>query len=344
MTPGLEELRRAFTFLELAGFQKTGRLPLVAARQWVPEWEVEAWKRFRRGLCNVHEVAFPKMFTKLISRSTWQLFRALTLGRVAATYAAKGDLKALYQGGESPGVPRWTLVHRFGRFIVRSHPDGSGDDWVYFGDDTLFLMERARSMLERFGEGEVRCLDLCCGGGGVGLALPPFRGQLHGFDLNPVAVELAAATAGAQGLETYSYECCDISQGLRGTFDLIFGNPPTLSPELTGKDVFFATGDETVLFETLESVFLSLTPRGRAVLTFFSEVVDGRDRQWESLAKVLQRRRGVKCRARREYPIGTGRRLRHSVLEIDMASKQDTSFQTLNHQGVTLPGVSWRKL
>lgn len=341
MVCSTQSLREAFHYLDGCGFAETARIPLVAARQWRLRWEAEAIQRFRGNLANVHEVALPGFYLALESRKTRRLYRALTLGLPDSELAGQAELQALYAGGRSHR-PLWTVISRFGRFIVRSHPDREGRDWVYFGDDTLFLMRRARELMQRL-TAPLKCLDLCCGGGGVGLALPEFEGELLGVDLNQTAVELAQRVAEAQELENYRYRCTDALQGLCGEFDLIVGNPPTLSPELTGREVFHATGADDVLHELLEHVLESLTDRGTALLTFFSQVEEGRDKQWERLEKFLAGRRGFRCYVRREYPLGRGRRLRHSALELHPRGEDDALFQPLRHKGIQLPGVSWRK-
>ena len=338
--PTVEELREAFRCLDELEFYRTGRLPLVAARQWRPAWEREAWRRFREGLANVHEVAWPRFYLAREESETRRLFLSLTLGREDEVLAKRPELSSLYATG---GSPEWTVVHRFGRYVLRSHPDLDGEDWVYFGDDTLFLMERSRALLSRM-DAPCRCLDLCCGGGGVGLALPGFEGSLLGVDLNSTAVRLAENTALAQNLSNYRYQCCDALQGLEGEFDLIFGNPPTLSPILTGRDVFHATGTDDVLPNLLEKILQALTARGRAVLTFFSEVRDGGDTQWERLGRLLAGRRGFYCYSRREYPLGTGRFLRHSALELQPLGQVEQVFEPLKHRGVQLPAVRQRQL
>ena len=341
--PTVEELRSAFRYLDELDFPRTGRLPLVAARQWKPSWEKEAWRRFKSGLANIHEVAWPRFYLARVEPQVRQLFLALTLGRADDDFARRPELACFYAGGTESGVPEWTVIHRFGRYILRSHPASSGEDWVYFGDDTLFLMERSRELLKLLSD-SCRALDLCCGGGGVGLGLPDFEGDLLGVDLNSPAIELADATARAQGLANYRYKSCDALEGLAGEFELIFGNPPTLSPSLTGRDVFHATGSDDVLPELLEKVLVSLKPTGRAVFTFFSELKDGRDLQWERLKTLLEGRRGCHCYVRREYPLGEGRYLRHSAMELSPAGENELLFEPLQNRGVQLPAVKSRQL
>lgn len=343
MTLTVEALSSIFSYLEEAGFHQTQRLPLVAARQWSWAWEREAWKRFAEGEPNLGEVAWPALYWSLVPRWERELHRRLTLGRPDKNWQRPEELSPLFPDGCSP---RFCVLSRFGRFVLRHHPHYSGEDFVYFGDDTLHLMEHSRRLLQIVGQQvsePLRCLDLCCGGGGVGLALPEFEGEVLGIDLNPLAVELAAKTAQAQGLLNYSYQCQDVAGGLPGSFHLIFGNPPTLSPSLTGKDVFHATGTWEAFEHLLGLVLESLLPQGRAVFTLFSEWAAGRDEAWDSLGRFLAGKRGFTYTVRREFPLGAGRSLRHCVVELSPESQTEQVFVPLPKGCFLLPGHSWRK-
>lgn len=338
-----DALKECFDFLDSRDFHKTGRLPLVASRQWKPSWEAEAFRRFRKGLPNLQEVAWPSFYLGAVSSRERELFRAVTLGNPPGGWQAPQRLAPLFQGR---GKPRWTVVSRFGRYVLRSHPAEVGESFVYFGDDTLYLMERSRqllSLLQAETEAPIRCLDLCCGGGGVSLSLPEFAGEVVGVDLNGVAVELAQRAARAQGLLNYDYRCCDAAKGLQERFDLIFGNPPTLSPTLTGQDVFHATGTWDAFEPILDQVCSALSPEGRAVMTLFSEVVGEEDPAWEALRHFLKGRRGFSYRVRREFPLGGSRRLRHCALELFPTGEERQDFIPMASSSFTLPGLSWRR-
>lgn len=343
MVPSIEQLGAIFRYLDQHAFHTTSRLPLVASRQWSPGLEFQAWRRFRQGLSNFQEVAVPKLYWATLNRHQRNLFLALSLGRGPLT-PTEACLQPLL---DDQGLLEWSIVARFGRYVLRTSPERSQEDFVYLGDDTLFLMEEARRLLsllqEQSSQRPLRLLDLCCGGGGVGLALPRFLGQLKGIDLNPRAIRIAHNTARAQGVENYHYECTDMAEGLTGTYDLIFGNPPTLSPSLTGRDVFYATGTEERFYQTLRRVDQALAPDGRAVLTFFSEVRAGLDRSWEVVGKIFRERRAVRCLARREYPLAGQSVLRHSVLELGSSDTRSEEYRSLVSRGVRLPGLTWRR-
>lgn len=338
-----ESLREAFTYLARAGFHRTGRLPLVAARQWKWSWEREAWRRFRAGSPNVQEVAWPKFYWKLEDRSLQALFSALTLGRPEKGWEPPEPLRFLFPTNRRPS---YSLISRYGRFVVRSHPEDEGRDFVYFGDDTLYLMQRARKLLELLGSDGVEqpsCLDLCCGGGGVGLALPDFEGRLLGIDLNPHAIELARASARAQALAHYAYECADMGKGLEGRYHLVFGNPPTLSPRLTGADVFHATGTWDDFEALLEAVLDALEPRGRAVFTLFSERTEQRDPAFQALERRLKGERGFTYTVRRVFPLPGGAELCHCALELLPAGEEGSRYVPFKGPAFLLGGLSWRR-
>jgi SAM-dependent methyltransferase len=197
-------------------------------------------------------------------------------------------------------------------------------------------------------DGPVRVLDLCCGGGGVGLALPPFKGEMVGVDINDTAVGLARLAAGAQGLSSHSYHCGDAGSVLNQSFDLVVGNPPSLPPELGGQATLFATGSSTRLLQLLDQLLGALTPRGRALLTVFSTAA-GRGREAPDelrteLATAVAPRRRYRYAVRRQFPLAQGRWLRHVALELlPQEAGKGEEFSDLTSGGVQLPGLIRRR-
>jgi SAM-dependent methyltransferase len=342
--PDAQQLREAFLALDGVGFPTTSRLPLFAARHWSLAQERRAYDRFRRRLCNIEEVAVPRWYRAGgFSPELRALFSFLTLGLPAD----RTELPVSCALVDAGGCPRWRVVARFSRYILHSMPGAPEDSVVYFGDDTLFLMQQARRLLGEL-EGPKRVLDLCCGGGGVGLALPAFEGELLGVDIHAPAVQLAALAAAAQKLENYGYQCADAASILRQSFDLVVGNPPTLPPELGGRATLYATGSAANLLELIELVVGALMPRGRALLTVFSIAVGrgelAEDPLRRELARMLRGRRGHAYSVRRQYPLGQGRWLRHVALELFAADKpREESFRDLTVGGMSLAGLSWRR-
>ena len=353
----IEDLKSLFAFLDREGFRASQRLPLVASRQWWLSGEIESLRRFRQGRPNLHEVAVPAWYWAVHHKHNRFLFERLTLGRADESWNRPEAVEILFDraipsdwkldlSSIERASPLWTVVARFDRYILRSHPAVGGEHFVYFGDDTLFLMEQSRRLLAELvqeGGESVRCLDLCCGGGGVGLSLPPFEGDLQGLDLNPAAVALAHSAARAQGLSHYHYECTDILQGIKGEYDLIFGNPPTLDPKLTGQDVFYATGSLDVLNSILETCLAALSPRGRAAMTVFSAVRDGRDETLEVIKEVIGERRGLTYTVRREFALREGLKMRHALLILKPSRNRSQEVVALSKPGWRLPGLNWRR-
>jgi SAM-dependent methyltransferase len=340
--PEPEELQQALRWLDSVHFPVTAALPLFTARHWSPGMERRARWRYRRGLDNVEEVAVPRWYWRGLPAVLAPLFRALTLGQGGL------DSDPLACLLDARGWPRWRLVPRFSRYLLHSRPEADGPSLVYFGDDTLFLMERARRLLAEQPR-PCRVLDLCCGGGGVGLALPPFEGELIGVDVNPTAISLARLAAQAQGLTHHSYLCADATTLLREQkFDLVVGNPPTLPPELGGQTTLYATGSSANLLTLLVCLLEALTPAGRALLTVFS-TASGRgekagDPLRRELSSLLGPCRGYTYTVRRQFPLAGGRFLRHVALSVEAESAtRGERFEDLTAGGFALPGFTWRR-
>lgn len=336
--PSVEELESVFRRLDRSSYMECARQPLFAARYWSWEMEREARARYRKGLDNLSEVAIPRFYWRGLSPELRCLFEFASLGKANPELAAEPDLAGL---ASSQGQPQWTVVARYGRYVVCNHPQSEGRDYVYFGDDTLFLMASARRLTQEFKP--ERILDLCCGGGGVTLPLSDHLGTVVGIDLNPRAIEVARNCAKAQALANYDFQHGDALGALDQNYDLIVGNPPTLSPRLTGKDAFHATGTMELFLPILEAVAKALEPqKGRALLTVFSTVEgDGSDQTFEKIRALLKGLRGFRYQVRRRYPLGGNRWLRHVALHL-LPQSTDTELIPLT-RGVQLPGLSWRR-
>ena len=112
-------------------------------------------------------------------------------------------------------------------FLHSSYPT-TGSDAVFFGPDT-YRFARAIEQSQFTGSEVRRAVDIGCGAG-PGAAVVAKRwpdALVHGVDINPAALRLARANAGAGGI-TVSFEQSDLLTGLDGAFDLIVANPPYL--------------------------------------------------------------------------------------------------------------------
>lgn len=336
-------LAESLRWLDAQGFAATSALPLFAARHWSPGMERRARRRFLEGRDNVEEVAVPRWYWRRLAPTVAELFRALTL----AQEESRGNGAPLAPLLRPDGSTRWRLVNRFARYVLHSRPEETGDALVYFGDDTLFLMQGARRLLAG-GNGSRRVLDLCCGGGAVGLALPVFSGEVLGVDINPAALALARLAAAAQGLAHYQYLEGDAVTALEQRFDLVVGNPPTLPPELGGTATLYATGSAAGFLLLLDQLLSALTPQGQALLTVFS-TADGRgagasDPLRRELAALIGSGRGYSYTVRRQFALGDGRWLRHVALELlPQRETRGERFADPARGGLELPGLGWRR-
>ena len=341
--PDPVNLKQAFSWLDEVGYSETSCWPLFAARCWSWRQELRAWQRFRDGQCNVEEVAVPRWYWQRQPSDHFSLFQGLSLGRPPKGWPLPQPLREI--AGPS-GDPNWRVVPRFGRYILASLPHHPGDDYVYFGDDTLYLMQSGRALIERLSpDGQLSVLDLCCGGGGVGLGLPKFEGSLLGVDINPQAIALARSAAEAQGLTNYSYHLGSVEDVLNRKYDLIIGNPPSLPSELGGQSTVYATGSSAQWIAWLEKLLTCLSPTGRALLTVFS-LADGpleasRDPLRSTLSETI--RRGYRYLVRRQFPMPQGRWLRHVSLEIKPLSEESQEQFVLSAESFQLPGLAWRR-
>lgn len=101
-------------------------------------------------------------------------------------------------------------------------------DAVFFGPDTCRFIRAALECLPR--RPYRRAVDLGCGSGAGGLAVAGGRviETLTLADINPRALELAAANAAAQHRKVEIVES-DLFAAVQGQFDLVLANPPYLA-------------------------------------------------------------------------------------------------------------------
>lgn len=128
--------------------------------------------------------------------------------------------------GAEAGAP---LVARVGRHLI------AHDERAYLGAESSLL---ARLLLERAPLVRAkRVLDLGSGAGALSLALSDFAEEVLGLELSARAVELATATARAQGVANASFACARIGAretearvAARGPWDVAVFNPPMAVP------------------------------------------------------------------------------------------------------------------
>ena len=347
--PDQENLATLLAELKDCNFLESQKQPLFAARYWNLGMEREARKRWSAGLSNTSEVAVPRWYWRGMGSDSLARFLRLTLG-TSQQQGPQTSSEACLFSDSNPTKQNWILIPRFGRFILANHRSVVDKDYVYFGDDTLFLMSQARdslSILEASHSGaEFRCLDLCCGGGGVGMSLPGFSGSVVGVDLNERAILAAQMVSKAQGLQNYQYHCTDAHDLLTAPYDLIVGNPPTLDPMLAGAEVFHATGS-IELFESLfKGVLKCLKPEGRSILTVFSQTHfrsgELHDPVFRLIEELVGQSRPFQYRVRRVFPLRDSA-LRHCSVHLYGQSEDKPCGYIPARRAFQLPGLEWRR-
>jgi release factor glutamine methyltransferase len=91
------------------------------------------------------------------------------------------------------------------------------------------LLVREASQLARATDGRPVVVDLCCGGGGVGVALATLAGdvELHASDIDQSAVNVATQNVRVVGGAVYQGDLYDALPGeLRGRVDVLVANAP----------------------------------------------------------------------------------------------------------------------
>lgn len=347
--PCPESLEKLFSELVSSGFLETQSQPIFTARHWSWSMESEARQRWVSGLSNISEVAVPRWYWRSMQPPDRSRMLRLSLGLSDEKNRVPPKESCLFSPTDL-ALQNWLLIPRFERIVLANHRRVTDRDYVYFGDDTLFLMAQARESLRALqnlgGRRELRVLDLCCGGGGVGLALPGFAGTLTGVDLNERAVSAARLMAELQGLSNYQYHLADARELLRESYDLVVGNPPTLDPELAGADVFHATGSLALFEEILKKILVSLSSEGRAVLTVFSQVSKQNgvvnDPTHLLVQDLVGDSRPYQYRVRRSFPLKNSA-LRHCSIHLFGCSEEQVSGFVPSPRATQLPALTWRR-
>ena len=107
-----------------------------------------------------------------------------------------------------------------------------------------------------------RILDLCCGGGWLGITLKEENSSVIGSDLNPRALEISRFNARMNGVAGIDWRLGSWYEKVPEKFDLIISNPPfVISPG--GQSVALDTEDnETVIPSVLGGIADRLNPGG----------------------------------------------------------------------------------
>ena len=157
-------------------------------------------------------------------------------------------------------------------------------DAVFFGPDTYRFVELLRSRISEAGD----VADIGCGSGAGGISLAGRSRSVQLLDINPKALDFAAANAKLNGVQVRLAES-DLLANAEGPLDLIVANPPYIadSQGRAYRDGGSSLG--TALSARIcEESLQRLRPGGRLLLYTASPVVEGRHVLWPQLAPFLR--------------------------------------------------------
>lgn len=170
------------------------------------------------------------------------------------------------------------------------------EDAVFFGPDTYRFVQLVQQVLrdEPLPAGG-RILEMCCGGGPGGImaarANAGRQPRLALADINPRALQFAAANAAQAGLDGVELAQGDLYAAVQGPFDLVVANPPYLVDR--GQRTYRHGGGrwgEALSARIVREGVRTLAPGGRLVLYTGVAIVDGADPLLQDLQGFLDQR------------------------------------------------------
>lgn len=212
---------------------------------------------------------------------------------VLDTMAAAGLVEPAGAALLRSGV-RFSTLH--GQLYAHSAYPTTRADSVFLGPDTyrfadLVAHELARRPLPR----AARILDMGCGGGPGGLVAAHASAQARPVlvlaDINPSALQFAAANAALAGRDEVELAQGDLFAAVQGEFALIVSNPPYLNDP--GQRTYRHGGGrwgEGLSVRIVREGVQRLAPGGRLVLYTGVAMVDGHDPLFGALQPLLRER------------------------------------------------------
>ncbi|MEP6483980.1 MAG: methyltransferase [Rudaea sp.] len=188
-------------------------------------------------------------------------------------------------------------------FAHSAFPTDASDS-VFFGPDTYRFAALIQRAIAARSKPVDRIVDIGCGSGaGAIVAAKAAKGDTHIVlaDINPVALDFAAANAESSGIDWFECVESDVFSSIAGAFDLVVSNPPYLCDpkERLYRHGGNAHGAELSLRILRESL-PRLRPNGQLVLYTGTAIVDGVDTFFRGAIPHLK-----------------SKQLRHDYVEID---------------------------
>jgi methylase of polypeptide subunit release factors len=206
----------------------------------------------------------------------------------------QAGLAAQAEAGLLRSRVRFSSLH--GQLYAHSAYPTTDEDAVFFGPDTVRFVDLIRAELERqpLGRG-ARIVDMGCGAGPGGLAAAEAAAQadprLVLADINPRALQFAAANAALAGRTGVALAQGDLFAAVDGHFDLVVANPPYLNDaaERTYRHGGGRFG-EALSARIVRDGLDRLASGGRLVLYTGVAIADGQDALLAQLQPALQAR------------------------------------------------------
>jgi hypothetical protein len=279
------------------GYLPTAGVPAFTSPRLQPFQNRWVERRFQQG--NPLPLAahsHPSRFLAHLPEGARQLYEVLYLHQQGQLQGEAAELL-------EQGLARWQVT-------CTSRPEGdpllvfssiqgrSPGEFVYLGDDSGLLIEAAWEWLR--GRGRGRALDLCCGCGVVGQALPGGFSEVHGLDANATAIELAQVNLELNQLgHHYQYCVSDLWSRAEGLYDFVVGNPPSLP---VASHLLYAHGGPNPAALTLgcvQGLLHHLAIGGRCLLLAFSV----REQLYEQICQLLPDEFSLLYQPRRRLPM-----------------------------------------
>jgi SAM-dependent methyltransferase len=179
-----------------------------------------------------------------------------------------------------------------GQLFAHSAYPTQAADAVFFGPDSYrFAALVARELQQSPLAPQARIVDLGCGAGPGGIVAARLSEQPALFltDINPRALQFAAANAAHAGCAEAALAEGDLFAPLQGQFDLILANPPYLN-DASARTYRHGGGrwGEALSVRIVREGLRRLAPGGRLVLYTGVAMVDGQDPLLQALQAELQ--------------------------------------------------------